>query len=604
MNNKSPIADRLKANFGNNAAKPLSIETSHPQLQMLVETVAAHCKLAYAGLGLFDQHTARYDVMLGADPIIRPRNEVICEYVGADNKTVVYPDVELVPAIAKLQVVKDTGLRFYAGSPVHDEQDRVIGVLCFWDDAPRNGLAEHEQSLIESSARLAGGILKLERQSQQRQALLEKYESLLTANLELEKAVDAKALLVDDEFRVLHATNELLNVVGRRRDELVGLKLSSLIEAAAPMDLKTAMAQASQGNERVQCSVRLRLKGQHSHVFHMRIRIASQGASPTYAVSMLTHRQVAGGQRSYRFRTTLLQAMRRSPPREELLDLLIDLIQNQVRGKANRAFVSMITGPQSRKIYARSNERSFVKDLENHHDFTPQHSICASSAQSHRFIACGDTLSESRWPDYDWLYFTHNIRSVWCMPIEDEVGLTLGLVTVFRTEPGVPDENDLSALEESAQWAATLLFNADDCTSELRGSNRETNSLSALSDDIERLETAYGSKSRAFLVALDVSIRTELGIEDTYLEEMIYLHFGNISTLHKMQGHIWFCLASAPDAFQISGLAEALQKALAMDQLGPNGYQRKALTYAVSEVTPETEVTKLISELGRQVMKP
>lgn len=79
------------------------------------------------------------------------RQHAICNYVVANDDTLVISDMERDPRFADNETIKQWDMRFYAGAPLRAADGLVIGALCILDSEPRN-LEETEVALLKTMA--------------------------------------------------------------------------------------------------------------------------------------------------------------------------------------------------------------------------------------------------------------------------------------------------------------------------------------------------------------------------------------------------------------------------------------------------------------------
>ncbi|WP_312014977.1 AI-2E family transporter [Bradyrhizobium sp. AUGA SZCCT0160] len=79
------------------------------------------------------------------------REHAICNYVVANDGTLVISDIERDPRFADNETIKQWDMRFYAGAPLRAADGLVIGALCILDSEPRT-LEENEVALLETMA--------------------------------------------------------------------------------------------------------------------------------------------------------------------------------------------------------------------------------------------------------------------------------------------------------------------------------------------------------------------------------------------------------------------------------------------------------------------
>jgi predicted PurR-regulated permease PerM len=79
------------------------------------------------------------------------REHAICNYVVANEKTLVVSDIERDPRFADNETIDQWNMRFYAGAPLRAADGLIIGALCILDSAPRT-LEEKDVALLETIA--------------------------------------------------------------------------------------------------------------------------------------------------------------------------------------------------------------------------------------------------------------------------------------------------------------------------------------------------------------------------------------------------------------------------------------------------------------------
>ena len=89
--------------------------------------------------------------LLRGDALNLPRELSMCGHVVANGQTLVVPDIARDMRFAGNPVLRDKGLRFYAGAPLRDTAGHVLGTLCILDAQPRT-LNQREVRLLEAMA--------------------------------------------------------------------------------------------------------------------------------------------------------------------------------------------------------------------------------------------------------------------------------------------------------------------------------------------------------------------------------------------------------------------------------------------------------------------
>jgi GAF domain-containing protein len=79
------------------------------------------------------------------------REHAICNYVIANDETLVVSDIERDPRFADNETIEQWHVRFYAGAPLRAADGLIIGALCILDSEPRT-LEANEVALLETMA--------------------------------------------------------------------------------------------------------------------------------------------------------------------------------------------------------------------------------------------------------------------------------------------------------------------------------------------------------------------------------------------------------------------------------------------------------------------
>lgn len=131
----------------------------------LVTLASYVCKTPMAFLSLVDDHRQWFKSKVGVIVRETPIEVSICAHAIQDGKE----DLFIIPDTledARFRdnplVVKEPGIRFYAGAPLIDEDGFGLGTLCVADRRPRELDAEQKEAL-KSLRRLAVGQMELRR---------------------------------------------------------------------------------------------------------------------------------------------------------------------------------------------------------------------------------------------------------------------------------------------------------------------------------------------------------------------------------------------------------------------------------------------------------
>ncbi|MBO9663058.1 AI-2E family transporter [Dokdonella sp.] len=83
-----------------------------------------------------------------------PRESSVCAHVVGGDADVVVADLARDPRFAGSALLREYGIRFYAGTPIRDRDGRALGALCIMDSAPREMKPAEMELLAEMAAEL------------------------------------------------------------------------------------------------------------------------------------------------------------------------------------------------------------------------------------------------------------------------------------------------------------------------------------------------------------------------------------------------------------------------------------------------------------------
>lgn len=115
----------------------------------LVRLAAKVCNCPVAAITLVDSHRQWYKARFGLEPQWTPRApDGLCSNAILSREVTQIGDLELEPKFASSATLKQLGLRFYAGAPLVNREDHVLGTVCVLDYRPRY-LAEEELEALK-----------------------------------------------------------------------------------------------------------------------------------------------------------------------------------------------------------------------------------------------------------------------------------------------------------------------------------------------------------------------------------------------------------------------------------------------------------------------
>lgn len=105
-----------------------------------------------ASITVLDGDQAWFPSAQGFESVVAPRKEMFCDRTTSIARVNVVTDAAADPLYASLPIVADGGIRFYAGVPLRDPLDNVVGTFCLFDTSPRELDAEQLQTLEDLAA--------------------------------------------------------------------------------------------------------------------------------------------------------------------------------------------------------------------------------------------------------------------------------------------------------------------------------------------------------------------------------------------------------------------------------------------------------------------
>jgi GAF domain-containing protein len=98
-----------------------------------------------------------------------PRDVSVCSQVVAMDDVLVIEDLARDRRFARNSLVKERGLRFYAGAPLRTTGGHVLGALCVLDTKPRH-FGDHDKRLLEVMAEEVMEVINLRASSRAAEA--------------------------------------------------------------------------------------------------------------------------------------------------------------------------------------------------------------------------------------------------------------------------------------------------------------------------------------------------------------------------------------------------------------------------------------------------
>lgn len=128
-----------------------------PELDVLAEAACLIADCPSSLIAMMEQETQTIQSCIGLDLDFVDRENTVCQYAILDRNILVIEDTMLDERSSYNPLIKQGGIRFYAGVPLVDEEGFVLGTLCVIDYKPKT-LSEQQ---ITSLEKLGIAITKL-----------------------------------------------------------------------------------------------------------------------------------------------------------------------------------------------------------------------------------------------------------------------------------------------------------------------------------------------------------------------------------------------------------------------------------------------------------
>ncbi|MGC4013748.1 MAG: AI-2E family transporter [Luteolibacter sp.] len=134
-----------------------------PALDRLTAKLARVFEVPVASVTLVDEHRQFFRANSGLPSNLRetPRDLSVCGHVVYQDELMVVEDLLRDRRFANNLFLKQHGIRFYAGAPIHSSDGQAIGALCLMDTKPRRFTKRERRLLAEHAAELSREIGQL-----------------------------------------------------------------------------------------------------------------------------------------------------------------------------------------------------------------------------------------------------------------------------------------------------------------------------------------------------------------------------------------------------------------------------------------------------------
>ncbi len=172
-----------------------------PELDTLVKLAAKIAKVSMAYVSFVDAQDVLIKSAVGIEAkyMRQPRQETICEHTMLKNELYVVEDVTA-DTVLKQSLMQhiSTQVRFYASSPIKDQDGYPLGCLCLLDFEPKT-LDEHQREALATIAVQVVAHMALRRKNQELQLKtdqLEEFKNIFTFSPEIHCILNRKGELL------------------------------------------------------------------------------------------------------------------------------------------------------------------------------------------------------------------------------------------------------------------------------------------------------------------------------------------------------------------------------------------------------------------------
>ncbi|EEY65104.1 uncharacterized protein PITG_16290 [Phytophthora infestans T30-4] len=88
-----------------------------------------------------------------------PRTENMCAHTIYADKPLVVKNPQRDMRFAQMAIIKDAGVKFYAGFPIRAPDGAIVASLCTSDFKPHDNISTKEYATMETLAKLAGKLV-------------------------------------------------------------------------------------------------------------------------------------------------------------------------------------------------------------------------------------------------------------------------------------------------------------------------------------------------------------------------------------------------------------------------------------------------------------
>jgi diguanylate cyclase (GGDEF)-like protein/PAS domain S-box-containing protein len=200
----------------------LSEEEVLPDLEPVVHIAARMLDMPVAAVNMVGSDHVFFAASYGIGESDMRRDVSFCAHAITQNDVMVVLDATLDPRFHDNPLVTgNTGIRFYAGVPLHSPSGHALGALCVVDSRPRSSFSQQDRERLKDLARLASDKLELRRLENARRNDSFRFEDIATTS-------PTAILCFDSEQIITFWNRAALALFGYASGEVVGKPVSML----------------------------------------------------------------------------------------------------------------------------------------------------------------------------------------------------------------------------------------------------------------------------------------------------------------------------------------------------------------------------------------
>jgi PAS domain S-box-containing protein len=215
------------------ALRELGVLDTAPEeaFDTITRAAAQLCGTPIALISLVDAQRQWFKSNVGLAQVTEtPRDVSFCDHAIRSADLLEVPDASFDPRFrANPLVTGEPGIRFYAGAPITLPGGERVGTVCVIDRVPQR-LADHQRTMLQGLARIAGAMLT------QRRQLLAATSQLSESEQRVRRLYEATPAILHSigaDGRILNVSDRWLALMGYQRHEVVGRASSDFLTPAS-----------------------------------------------------------------------------------------------------------------------------------------------------------------------------------------------------------------------------------------------------------------------------------------------------------------------------------------------------------------------------------